>query len=430
MYYGTGQWNDRKCGSTDLRAYICKYYPSKEQCRDVMPGSGKCYIPQNEWATWDEGRQHCADRYGGDLAYIGNYATQKHIDSLVSRDLEALRSYSGKVFAWIGMLVPDTDVLHKADGTMAGAYARWISGEPNGVFDEIPSSFFEYSNAPPAEQRYCVHMKITEGGLWNDHYCSETNSYVCEYIPHVPDVDECSVGTHSCDHNCHNEHGIEEYSCSCNPGYQLDTDGHQCLEVISHECVMDFPNNRVLPLGEFTSSSLTHETCIEHCNQADLRCPPGWEALNDYCYFVSDNGLKYSDAKARCESLDSQLTSINSENENNFLTQKAVDAGSALWIGLDDLEVEGTFKWLDGSMFLPSSWHSSWVWSGNNNPDNSGNGDCTEIHDHGAWNDKHCSNSQRFVCKMRKEKHRYVGCYIDTEDPVFPTDVSLRTIQQ
>ena len=40
------------------------------------------------------------------------------------------------------------------------------------------------------------------------------------------DIDECAERTHRCAHHCHNGNG--NYSCSCNIGFQLNTDGRGC----------------------------------------------------------------------------------------------------------------------------------------------------------------------------------------------------------
>ena len=40
------------------------------------------------------------------------------------------------------------------------------------------------------------------------------------------DIDECAEGTDRCAQNCHNT--IGSYTCSCNVGYRLNTNGYDC----------------------------------------------------------------------------------------------------------------------------------------------------------------------------------------------------------
>ena len=42
----------------------------------------------------------------------------------------------------------------------------------------------------------------------------------------VPDIDECSTHRHRCSQNCHNNVG--SYTCSCDAGYNLDSDYMTC----------------------------------------------------------------------------------------------------------------------------------------------------------------------------------------------------------
>ena len=40
------------------------------------------------------------------------------------------------------------------------------------------------------------------------------------------DIDECNNNNGGCDDICTNNDG--SYTCSCDPGYELDNDQHQC----------------------------------------------------------------------------------------------------------------------------------------------------------------------------------------------------------
>ena len=52
-------------------------------------------------------------------------------------------------------------------------------------------------------------------------------NYYYTYTFIYPDIDECNEGTHVCTpHTCVNT--IGSYTCGCNSGYLLDTDGFTC----------------------------------------------------------------------------------------------------------------------------------------------------------------------------------------------------------
>ena len=40
------------------------------------------------------------------------------------------------------------------------------------------------------------------------------------------DMNECTNGNHSCEHNCQNTDG--SYTCSCNTGYNISSNGLSC----------------------------------------------------------------------------------------------------------------------------------------------------------------------------------------------------------
>ena len=49
-------------------------------------------------------------------------------------------------------------------------------------------------------------------------------TFSCIYT--FSDIDECLSNNGGCHHNCHDSDG--SYTCSCNDGYQLNSDGHTC----------------------------------------------------------------------------------------------------------------------------------------------------------------------------------------------------------
>ena len=46
------------------------------------------------------------------------------------------------------------------------------------------------------------------------------------------DIDECETSQAACAHSCHNNHG--SFTCLCNPGYELGSDGRKCYRKSGH----------------------------------------------------------------------------------------------------------------------------------------------------------------------------------------------------
>ena len=117
---------------------------------------------------------------------------------------------------------------------------------------------------------------------------------------------------------------------------------------------------------------------------------------SDY-YYYPGNEMVWSEAQTYAEQYGGNLVSINSQEENDFITSKT---NWKVWIGLTDSDVEGIWKWSDGSDYDFSNWKSG-------EPNNSGNGipcrpfgeDYVEIDNTGYWND-----TPEYHCDERKTR--------------------------
>ncbi|XP_071489219.1 echinoidin-like [Diadema antillarum] len=148
----------------------------------------------------------------------------------------------------------------------------------------------------------------------------------------------------------------------------------------------------------------------------DAGCPAGWRQNGSFCYRLFNEQRTWGAAEnrcktfrplnsARCPDAAAHLVSIHSESEKNFVynyfrSQSGVQSNTKMWIGLNDIQREGTMVWSDGTQFNFRAWLPG-------EPNNSGNEDCVEI-GHKAcspakWNDLACSNKsiRHFMCKMR-----------------------------
>ncbi|KAL9950407.1 hypothetical protein ACROYT_G042895 [Oculina patagonica] len=79
-------------------------------------------------------------------------------------------------------------------------------------------------------------------------------------------------------------------------------------------------------------------------------CPKGWSLFNKHCYKLNNftEGKNWSDARETCLNLNSDLVSIKSEDEDNFVLaflSNEVGSQNAAWIGRKN----GSQVWSDGS---------------------------------------------------------------------------------
>ena len=82
------------------------------------------------------------------------------------------------------------------------------------------------------------------------------------------------------------------------------------------------------------------------------RCDSGWHKFNGACFSLQTEKLEWNASKTHCRELreDSQLASIHSEAENNFV--KTLLGGRSVWIGLEHTPRQDglhVFSWLDGT---------------------------------------------------------------------------------
>ncbi|XP_028995989.1 CD209 antigen-like protein E [Betta splendens] len=137
-------------------------------------------------------------------------------------------------------------------------------------------------------------------------------------------------------------------------------------------------------------------------------CPVGWILLNSVCYyfsFLDMDGLKtWQKAREFCQMYGGDLAIIDSKDKENATVRHLINnqhvsktsLASGFWIGLRDLEEEGTWKWLDGKDLVEGYWNDG-------EPNDLGGEDCGMIYANEnffkAWNDARCSSSMKWICE-------------------------------
>ncbi|XP_053234651.1 C-type lectin domain family 2 member D-like isoform X1 [Podarcis raffonei] len=78
-------------------------------------------------------------------------------------------------------------------------------------------------------------------------------------------------------------------------------------------------------------------------------CPDGWIGYQRKCYYFSDSDRNWTSSQNYCASFNASLVVIDSQEEMSFLRRYKGPADH--WIGLQKMNDQGPWKWIDGSIF-------------------------------------------------------------------------------
>jgi len=132
------------------------------------------------------------------------------------------------------------------------------------------------------------------------------------------------------------------------------------------------------------------------CQRGDISptCPDGWSQHTNSCYWLSNEALDWNLASTVCQEMGANLSSSNSESENDFLYQLS---NSTVWLGGSDSADEGVWIWTDGSPFDYDNWHSGYPSGGEiDNCLHMGYGSYYRK----FWFDDNCFSSNYFICEI------------------------------
>ncbi|KAG6935572.1 surfactant protein D [Chelydra serpentina] len=101
----------------------------------------------------------------------------------------------------------------------------------------------------------------------------------------------------------------------------------------------------------------------------------------------------FETSKATCSQAGGLLASPRNSAENSAIQQIAARHKKLPFLGINDIQTEGTFRHLNGEALGYSNWAS-------NEPNNSeGIEDCVEVHSSGNWNDRSCAEKRLIICE-------------------------------
>lgn len=126
-------------------------------------------------------------------------------------------------------------------------------------------------------------------------------------------------------------------------------------------------------------------------------CPVGWRMFSHACYFFSNESGSWDKGREDCRDRGADLVVVDSHEEKIFLSRLTK---KTVWIGLNDRDEEGTWKWVDGSPLTLTYWAATQPDNGGGDP-NWGEEDCVHIRAEfdDLWNDLSCEASLQWICE-------------------------------
>ncbi|XP_031754102.1 hepatic lectin-like [Xenopus tropicalis] len=141
--------------------------------------------------------------------------------------------------------------------------------------------------------------------------------------------------------------------------------------------------------------SLRQDT-LETIQKEIRQCDSGWKSFDGSCYYIVTTEENWTEARAFCKSMNSNLVIINSEREQKFLENITDD--SYFWIGLkrDNDDING-WRWVDGTLHNLSE--GFWYEGEPNNE--AGTEDCGHLWIEKKWNDVYCTDQYKAICERK-----------------------------
>ncbi|XP_052695297.1 C-type lectin domain family 17, member A-like, partial [Crassostrea angulata] len=137
-----------------------------------------------------------------------------------------------------------------------------------------------------------------------------------------------------------------------------------------------------------------------------LECENDWLEFGGHCYTLLEKKSSWAEARMDCQKMCSYLVEIESTMEAEWISKTFIDQANCgrdpyactAWTGLNDLHIEGQYRWDHSNTFLNfSNWFPGEPSLGS--PSNAFDRDCIDMLRNGLWNDRPCSYLNSVICE-------------------------------
>merc|ERR1711973_93502 len=143
-------------------------------------------------------------------------------------------------------------------------------------------------------------------------------------------------------------------------------------------------------------------------------CAEGWETHGNHCFKWKTHYETWDSAQICCKSENANLASITSHSINQYVLRGMRRHNlSYIWIGGNDKDEEGTWKWADGSPFEFTYWSFEQPNNYKNNEDCMIHGWMNPVSRFYMWNDYPCTTRVKGL--LCSKKICSTGARIDQE---------------
>uniref|UniRef100_A0A3Q0RNG7 Mannose receptor C-type 2 n=1 Tax=Amphilophus citrinellus TaxID=61819 RepID=A0A3Q0RNG7_AMPCI len=148
-----------------------------------------------------------------------------------------------------------------------------------------------------------------------------------------------------------------------------------------------------------TTSDYGKDELWGFCPVKSSGCETFWDTdpVTDSCYqFNFQATLSWSEARISCQQQGADLLSITKLHEQTYINGLLTGYNAALWIGLNDLDINGGWQWADSSPLKYLNWEQE-------QPNHAEEENCAVIRTEssGRWQNRDCSVALPYVCKKR-----------------------------